>query len=88
MGKPIKARRPKIRITAKGIKVSRPSFRIGGKRLGVNISSSGVSQSGKVAGVGYNTGNKKRKAGCFLMVLIPLAVPTIGLIGLLARLTA
>lgn len=77
MGKPIKVRKPKIRITRKGIKLSRPSFRIGGKKLGVNVSSSGVSQSGKVAGVGYNTGNKKKRAGCSLMVLLPLAVPLV-----------
>lgn len=77
MGKPIKTRKPKIRITRKGIKLSRPSFRIGGKKAGVNVSSAGVSQSGKVAGVSYNTGNKKRRAGCSLLVLLPLAVPAI-----------
>jgi len=77
MGKPVKVRKPKIRITRKGIKLSRPSFRIGGKKAGVNISSAGVSQSGKVAGVGYNTGNKKRRAGCSLVVLLPLAVSSV-----------
>jgi hypothetical protein len=42
----IKIRKPKMRLTSKGIKVTRPSARIGGK-AGVNISSKGVSASAR-----------------------------------------
>lgn len=42
----IKIRKPKMRLTSKGLKVTRPSARIGGK-AGVNISSKGVSASAR-----------------------------------------
>lgn len=44
MSKLIHIRKPKLRVTSKGVRVTKPSARIGGK-VGVNISKSGYSTS-------------------------------------------
>ncbi len=54
MGKLFRFRAPKIKITRKGLKVTKPSARIGGK-VGVNVSSKGVSGSAQTKVGTYNT---------------------------------
>ena len=44
MKKLIRIRKPRVRVTSKGLKISAPSARIGGK-AGINVSKSGVSGS-------------------------------------------
>jgi len=61
MGKLIRFRPPRIRISAKGVKIVKPSARVGGKNVGVNVSSKGVSTSAGVRGATYNT-----RRGCLL----------------------
>lgn len=56
MGKWLKFRLPKLRITAKGVRITKPSARIGGA-AGVNLSSKGVSASVRT---GVGTLNSKR----------------------------
>lgn len=69
MAKLIKIRKPKVRITTKGVRVSKPSARIGGK-TGLNISSQGVSGSVRTGMGTYNT-----KKGCSLFMLaFPLLI--------------
>lgn len=52
----ISVRKPKLRITSKGVKVTAPSARIGGK-AGLNLSKSGVSASVRTK---HGTFNSKR----------------------------
>ena len=40
----VKIRKPKLRLTSKGLKLTKPTARIGGK-AGLNVSSKGVSAS-------------------------------------------
>jgi hypothetical protein len=56
----ISIRKPKLKITRKGVKVTKPSARIGGK-AGVNLSSKGVSASLRT-GKGHVNVNSKGKA--------------------------
>jgi hypothetical protein len=77
----IKVRKPKLKITSRGVKVTKPAARIGGK-TGLNISSKGVSASHrtKCGTLSTRTGwtRRKRKKGCSLMLLalsvLPLSV--------------
>jgi len=55
MAKLIKVRKPKLRVTKKGIKVRAPSARIGGK-IGLHFSKRGVSASIRTPKRTRNTG--------------------------------
>ena len=57
----IKIRKPKVTLTKRGLKVSKPSARIGNK-VGVNVSSKGVSTSVKT-GKGYLNISKRGVRG-------------------------
>lgn len=70
---PVSVRKPKLRVTSKGVKLSKPSARIGGKS-GINISSKGISASTRTPIGTFNsrTGfhlKRSRKKGCGLVVL-------------------
>lgn len=71
MGKLIKFRKPRIRITSKGIKITKPSARIGGA-VGLNVSSKGVSGSVKTKAGTYNTkrGLSLHLPGCLLTIIL------------------
>ncbi len=43
-GRFVKARKPKVSLTSKGVNVSKPSMRVG-RKIGINISSKGISAS-------------------------------------------
>lgn len=53
----IKFRKPKVTLTSKGLKVTKPSVRIGDK-IGVNVSSKGVSGSVRTGKGHVNVSNK------------------------------
>ena len=72
-------RKPKLRITLKGVKVTRPSARIG-RKAGVNISSKGASAS-----VRTKLGTASTRKGCSLKGC-PLSV--LGLFGAVCALHA
>ena len=61
----IKVRKPKVKLTSKGIKVTKPSARIGG-RAGFNISSKGVSASARTK-AGTASSRKGRSTGLFAL---------------------
>lgn len=60
MAKLFRIRTPKLRITPKGIRITKPTARIGGK-VGVNLSSSGVSGSANTPLGTISTGRAHRK---------------------------
>ncbi len=77
----IKVRKPKVRITSKGVKLTRPTARIGGK-AGINLSSSGMSASYRTKLGTISTGRATRKRGrspsclgCALTTLLFCATP-------------
>jgi hypothetical protein len=72
-------RKPKFRVTSKGVKVTRPTARIG-RKAGVNISSKGVSAS-----VRTKHGTASTRKGCSLKGC-PLSV--LGLFGAVCALYA
>jgi hypothetical protein len=57
----IKLRKPRLRLTRKGLKVENVGATVGGKGARINLSRSGVSASGGVPGATYNT-----RRGCML----------------------
>lgn len=74
----VSIRKPKLRITVKGIRMTRPTARIGGK-TGVNLSSKGVSASVRTSlgTVSTRKGRStlfkpRKKKGCALLTLLPL----------------
>lgn len=75
MGKKlVHIRKPRLRVTPRGVKLTRPSARIGGK-VGVNISRSGVSASARTKLGTVSTGRaswakRKRSPGCFTMLML------------------
>lgn len=78
MGKLIRFRKPKLRVTKKGLKVSSPSARIGGK-AGLNISKTGVSASVRTplgtansGKVGSSKKTNKKNKGCFGVLTLTL----------------
>lgn len=79
MGKLFSFRKPKIKLTKKGLKVTNPSLRIGGK-AGVNVSKSGVSASLRTSagtvnskrGISLRGFGRKAKSGCLPGCLLPL----------------
>jgi hypothetical protein len=84
MGKKlISVRKPKLRITPSGVRVTKPSARIGGK-VGLNVSSRGVSASARTKMGTISTGkvpvksSKKRKTksclgtSCLMLLMIIL----------------
>jgi hypothetical protein len=81
MGKLFTFRKPKLKVTKKGIKVTSPSARIGGKS-GINLSKTGVSASLRTPLGTANTGkfnplkaSKKNKSGCFgILIFIFLII--------------
>ncbi len=86
MGKLIKVRKPKLKVTKKGVKVSAPSARIGGK-AGLNISKTGVSASVRTPIGTVNTGKLgsskkagKKNKGCFGVLTLALFMLVIILI--------
>ncbi len=86
----IKVRKPKLRITPKGVKVTRPSARIGGK-TGINLSSSGMSASMRTKFGTINTGraswknkSQKRTSSCLGCSITALAVGLLFGIGVSA----
>jgi len=72
-------RKPKVRITSKGVKVTRPTAGVG-REVGVNVSSKGVSAS-----VRTKHGTASTRKGCSLRGC-PLSV--LGLCGTLCGLYA
>jgi len=71
----ISVRKPKLRITPRGVKVTKPSARIG-RKAGVNVSSRGVSASVRTKAGTISTGRpRKKKKGCGLAVLALALVP-------------
>jgi hypothetical protein len=82
MKKLIHIRKPKLRITGKGVKISKPSARVGGK-VGVNVSSKGVSASARTRAGSVSTrtgltlgGRRRKRKGCPLLILsiiLPMA---------------
>jgi hypothetical protein len=78
----ITVRKPRLRITPKGVKVTNPSMRIGGK-TGINVSKSGMSAShrGKLATftTGRLTPKKLGKSGCSSVLLLALGLVILAL---------
>lgn len=56
----VSMRKPRMRVTSKGVKISKPSVRIG-RKAGINISSKGISAS-----VRTKAGTASTKWGCSL----------------------
>lgn len=89
MAKLLSFRKPKLRVSSKGVRVTKPSARIGGK-VGANISSKGVSFSARTpigtvsSRTGYTSGGTRRKGckGCPLTMLM-IVTPACGLVALL-----
>ena len=72
MGKLISYRKPRLRVTPKGVRVTKPSARIGGK-VGLNLSSRGISASARSKLGTINTGKLtqgSRNSGCGLLLLL------------------
>jgi len=63
-------RKPKVRITKKGLRVTSPSARIGGKS-GLNISKSGLSYSIRTK---LGTWNSKRSCSSAMMFVISISL--------------
>lgn len=92
MSKLIHIRKPRIRISRKGVKIVKPSARIGGK-TGVNVSRRGVSASARIPGATVSTrtgvtlggrgfgGRRRKRKGCPLLMLT-LALPLALAVGL------
>lgn len=80
MAKPLRVRRPSLRVSPKGkVSITSPSVRVGGRRSGVNISRRGVSST-----IGTPLGSYNTKRGCrmtFLMVIVVVVM----MVTLLAR---
>lgn len=84
----VSIRKPKLRITKKGLKIQPPSARIGGK-AGINISKSGVSGSVRSK---YGTYNTKRGCtancfGAFILLFLGGAFSLLAVTSLLAQTT-
>ncbi len=85
MSKLVQFRKPRIRISPKGVRVTRPSARIGGK-VGVNISSRGVSASARTKMGTISTGraggrsSKNRRVGCMPILLSVASLPLAALL--------
>jgi hypothetical protein len=72
MGKLISYRKPRLRVTPKGVRVTKPSARIGGK-LGLNVSSRGISGSARTKLGTISTGRlikRSGNSGCGLLLLL------------------
>lgn len=76
MAKLLKIRKPKLRLTSKGLRISRPSARIG-EKVGLNVSSRGVHAS-------IHKGRRKNKScslflfvGSFVFISTALIINTI-----------
>lgn len=63
MAKMIRIRKPRLRVTSRGVRVSKPSVRLGGQ-VGVNISSRGIKPS-------IHSGRRK-KDGCLSLLVLPM----------------
>ena len=82
MGKLIKYRKPRLRVTPKGVRVTKPSARIGGK-VGLNVSSRGTSAGARTRLGTISTGKLtkgSRNSGCGLLLLCCAAAGLIVLI--------
>lgn len=77
MAKFFSIRKPRLRVTKKGLKVQGPSARIGSRAAGVNVSKSGVSVSGGTKQVRYNS-RRGWSMGCALPVLLALLAVAVG----------
>jgi len=82
----ISVRKPRLRITPRGVRLTKPSARIG-RKAGINISSRGVSASVRTKAGTISTGRpRKKKKGCGLLVLAVGLVPVgVGLAVVVAR---
>lgn len=85
----IKIRKPKLRVTPKGIKITRPSARVGGK-AGLNLSSSGVSASYRTKHGTISTGRSKPgSCSCCgltaLSIMAMAAIPAMAIIKLTTK---
>lgn len=69
MAKFFSIRKPRIRLTKKGLKVQGPSARIGNRNASVNVSKSGVSVSGGTKHARYNS-RRGANFGCVLPVVV------------------
>ena len=69
MAKFFSIRKPRIRLTKKGLKVQGPSARIGNRNASVNVSKFGVSVSGGTKHARYNS-RRGASFGCVLPVVV------------------
>lgn len=67
MGKLFSFRKPRVRITKKGLRVQGPSARVGSRKAGVNVSKSGMSVSGGTERARYSS-RRGLSFGCALPV--------------------
>jgi hypothetical protein len=72
----IQIRKPKVRLTSKGIKVTKPTARAGDK-AGINISSKGISASLRTKHGTVSTRRGCSIAGC-LSLLLALSIAFLG----------
>lgn len=73
MGKFFRVRKPRLRMTKKGLKLSGGGVSIGGKNARVNVSKSGTSFSGGVGKARYNS-RQGWSMGCTLPILSMLVL--------------
>ncbi len=78
MARLLSIRRPRIRITSKGVRITSPSVRIGGS-VGANLSRRGVSGSVRTKAGSFNT-----RTGASVSPMV-IGVGVLGLLVLLAR---
>lgn len=72
MAKPVRVRRPSLRVSPKGkISISSPSMRIGGRRSGVNVGRRGVSST-----IGTPLGSYNTKRGCRMTLMLLVVIGT------------
>ncbi len=83
MAKLIKFRKPRLRLTSKGLSITRPGARVGGA-VGVNISSKGVRPSIHRSKLGIPSGRHRK--GCGLMAItIFILIIALSIIGCTAQ---
>lgn len=81
----INIRKPRLRISKKGIGITPPSARIGGK-VGINISKRGVSGSVRTKYGTANTRNGCSLAPCLLVAICLTGMPLVVGIGVIVAL--
>lgn len=74
----VSIRKPRLKVSSKGLKVQAPSARVGGK-AGLNLSKSGVSGSVRTKAGTYNT-----KSGCSSGCMFAALTFGLGVVGVLS----